>query len=106
MSQNIDVKVPIKEDLKKGLIFGLEARLPIGVILGFSGFTHEALPLMQNMSNATRAYIYNADLLPGFIQKFEIIKLIKVADRGGQLQNVKEWLNIDIDKLTVELDMH
>ena len=32
------VKVPLKEKLKKNLIFGLDARLPIAIILGFFGW--------------------------------------------------------------------
>lgn len=33
-----DIKVPIREDLNKCLIFGFQARLPIALILGFLGF--------------------------------------------------------------------
>ena len=43
MSENFDIKVPIKDELKKDLIFGIEARLPIGVILGFNGFHHQVM---------------------------------------------------------------
>ena len=32
------VKVPLKEKLKKSLIFGLDARLAIAIILGFLGW--------------------------------------------------------------------
>ena len=35
------IKVPIKEDLKKGLIFGINARLPLAIIAGQIGYTHE-----------------------------------------------------------------
>ena len=42
----LDIKVLIREDLKKGLIFGLEARLPIGIILGYFAYRHQVMPLM------------------------------------------------------------
>ena len=42
----IFLKVMIRDDLKRGLIFGLAARLPIGIILGFVSSRHEVMPLM------------------------------------------------------------
>ena len=45
-AQHFQVLVPIHEDKKKDLIFGLKARLPIGVILGFLGYQHEVLPVL------------------------------------------------------------
>ena len=38
MSENYHTKVPIKDELKKELIFGIGARPPIGIILGFFGY--------------------------------------------------------------------
>jgi len=38
MIENFDVKVQIRDDLKKGLMFGLGARLPIAKVLGFAGY--------------------------------------------------------------------
>ena len=67
MQAQFETKVAIKEDLRKTLIFGIEARLPIGLILGFYGYRHEVMHLMQNLSHGTRAYIYNAEGLPGFV---------------------------------------
>ena len=85
------VVVPIKESLKKCLVFRLHARLPIGIILGFVGFRHEVLCLMQAISHSTRAFVWNADGLQGFIDRFDIIKLLKRADRDGTLAQVTEW---------------
>ena len=67
MSEPLQILVPIREELKKNLIFGIEARLPIGIILGFYGFRHQVMKLMQCLSHGTRAYIVNADGLPGFV---------------------------------------
>ena len=52
-------KVSIKEELKKGLVFKLSSRLPIGMILGYFGNRHEVIPLMQVLNHGTRAYIWN-----------------------------------------------
>ena len=38
MSDKFNTLVPIKEELKKVLIFGLTARPAIGMILGFIGY--------------------------------------------------------------------
>ena len=46
MSEPLEVLVPIKDELKKNLIFGIEARLPIGIILGFYGFRHQVMEMM------------------------------------------------------------
>ena len=35
------IKVPIKEKLRKGLIFGIGARLPLAIIAGQIGYKHE-----------------------------------------------------------------
>ena len=77
--------MPIKEELKKGLIFGLEARLPIGIILGFFGYQHQVMRLMQCLSHGTRAYIVNANGLTGFVIEFDIIRFLREADGAGQL---------------------
>ena len=46
MSEHFDIKVDIKEDLEKGLILDIAARLPIAMILGFTDFQHEVLPIL------------------------------------------------------------
>ena len=38
LREKFDIKVEIRDELKKGLILGLEARLPIGIVLGFVGY--------------------------------------------------------------------
>ena len=91
MCDNFDVKVTIKEHLKKGLVFGLKARLPIGIILGFVGYRHEVMPIMQTLSNATRAYIINANGLPAFVFEVKIMTILREADKRGQLENAKRW---------------
>ena len=38
MDQNLDTKVQIKQDLMKGLIFGIEGRLSIALMISFAGY--------------------------------------------------------------------
>ena len=64
-----ETNVQNKEVLYKGLIFGLKARLPIGIILGLAGNRREVMPIMQTLSHTTRAYIINANGLTPFIAR-------------------------------------
>ena len=79
----LDIKIQIREELKKGLIFGLQARLAIGIILGFAAYGDEVLQLMQTLSHSTRAYIINANGLKGFVKSNDIKKYLQAADESG-----------------------
>ena len=104
MNEPPGIQVSIKDELKKNLIFGIEARLPIGIILGFYGFRHQVMQLMQCLSHGTRAYIVNADGLPGFVLKFDIIPFLREADEAGQLENAKKYQVIDLSTVESELE--
>ena len=80
-----DVKVQIKEDLKKCLILNLRSRLAIGVVLGFVGWRHEVIPILQSLSHSTRAYIINANGLTGFLLSMNLIQFLQEADQDGKL---------------------
>ena len=60
MQISFDIKVAIREELRKGLIFGLKARLPIAMILAFVGDKYGVIPMLQTISHGTRAFIVNA----------------------------------------------
>ena len=81
MSKQFDIKVPIKDELKKNLILGLQARPPIGIILGFTGYRNLVLPQLQKLSHDTRAFIVNADGLSGFVLPLDIFRYLKNADK-------------------------
>ena len=91
MSEQMNFKAPIKDELKKNLIFGIQARPPIGIILGFVGYSYQVIPLMQVLSHGTRAFIVNAKGLPGFMLAFDVVKFLKEADAAGQLAHAREW---------------
>ena len=103
MTESFDIKVSIQEKLKKGLIFGFKARLPIAVLLQFLGYRHEVMPLLQRISHGTRAYIINADSLLGFVMELNIINLLKEADKNGLHEHLKKWQELDLMQLSGEL---
>ena len=72
MGEFSDIKVPIRKEFEKRLIFGLNARPPIALVLSFFGFRHEVMLLMQTASHTTRAFIWNADGLPGFVIEMDV----------------------------------
>ena len=101
MSKDFDIKLLVKDELKKNLIFGLHARPPIGIILGFCGYSHHVMPLIQTLSHTTRAYIINADGLPGFIsiKRTKLSQLYKVKGRLGKF-NVTKKLGTHLNATT------
>ena len=96
MSDNFDTTLPIRYELRKELIFGLESRLPIAIILGYSGYQHQVMPLMQRLSQTTRVYVINANGLPSFLKPLEIIKVLKDAEKSGHLDRAKKYQLIDM----------
>ena len=81
----------IKDELQKNLVLGIQARPPIGIILGFVGYSYQVIPLMQVLSHGTRAFIANAKGLPGFVQAVDVVKFLKEADVAGHLEHAREW---------------
>ena len=86
-----------------GLIFGLQARPPIAHILGYLGYSHEVMPILQNLSHSTRAYIVNAEGLSGFVRKIPLIQILRKADEQELLRTAKRWQVIDLEILDQEL---
>ena len=73
ISETFDLNVPIKEELRRGLVFNLKSRPAVGIFLSFYGYRHEVAQMMQTTSHATRAYYLNADGLQGFLKERDII---------------------------------
>ena len=85
MSENYEMKVELKDELKKVLILGVDARLPIGIILGFAGYRHQVMPLVQTLSHSTRACSVNANGWPAFVL-IDIVKILQHANENGGLE--------------------
>ena len=58
---------------------------------------------MQLLSHASRAYIINADGLPGFLVKFDIVRYLKALDETDQLELAKKWQLIDMSTIQIKL---
>ena len=46
MSEGFDIRVEIRQNLKKDLILGQQSRLSIGLILGFIDYRSKVIPLL------------------------------------------------------------
>ena len=55
------------------------------------------------MSHSTRAYIVNANGLPGFLNSFDVMKHLKEADEAGRLDLAKKRQFIDFDIIEKKL---
>ena len=68
------IKVPIKNDKLKTLPFEqLQSRCVLGTMLGYVNVMQGVVFILQRLSHKTRAYIWNANGLPGFLVKAEEI---------------------------------
>ena len=102
MQQIFQVKAPLRDELSKNLIFGINSRLAAATILKFVGYQHEVMPLMQQLSHQTRAYTINAKGLPGFV-KSDIIQILKDAEIKGKLNEAIRWHAVHVETLNDEL---
>ena len=64
-------------------------------MLSYVGFYHEVLPLMQRISQSTRAYIINAGGLQGFLIKVDFMQILREADAKGWLEDAKKWQELN-----------
>ena len=101
-SNKWDIVVPIKNEFLKNKPFegkGITARTSTAIILSYFGFSIEVLSLMQELSHKTRAYIWNADGLPGFLITADLIQVLTVLDAKGELENVTRYQDIKLDEI-------
>ena len=97
--QIFHINAPIKKELMKGLVLGLGSKPAIGTFLSFVGYRHIAIELMQTLSHSTRAYIVKEDGLRGFVQRMDIVKILKDADKDGKLEEIKKLQVIDFNEI-------
>ena len=51
------------------------------------------------LSHATRAYIWNADGLKGFVKTLDIIAVLSEAENHLEPESVLRWLEFDLDDI-------
>ena len=66
------------------------------MILSFLGYRHEVMQLMQILSHGTRAFIVNANVLPGFLVVRDLVEFLKDKDSKKLLQYTKIWQDFDL----------
>ena len=77
-------KVRIRQHLLKSLpLPRIQARAPTAIILSFTAFRHEIISILQKISHKSRAFIINANFLPGFLQKADIFQILNEAHSSG-----------------------
>ena len=55
----------------------VRSRNAIATILSYMGYRHDVIPMMQEISHSTRAFIWNADGLPGFVREVNFVDILK-----------------------------
>ena len=55
-----DIKVPLRADYKKGPTFGILASEPFCYMLGYIGYHHEVVGMLQILSDDSRLFVANA----------------------------------------------
>ena len=68
-------------------------------MLSFIGFRHEVLRLLQVLSQSTRAYIVNAEGLPGFLVEFNIMEILQKAKAKSQPGYIIEQSELNFKKI-------
>ena len=68
------------------------------------GYSCDVLPAMQRLSHRTRAYIWNADGLPGFLAKASLMQVLRAAHLRGDLKEVTRWQEFDFDSVMAQLE--
>ena len=56
------------------------------MILSFFGHSNEVFELMQTLSHGTRAFIFNAKGLKGFLVNLDLCEMLNDAYKSGQLE--------------------
>ena len=62
------------------------------------------MKLMQFLSHGTRAFIVNANGMPGFVLRFDIISVLRKADDAGRLEHARKYQVIDLNTIESKLE--
>ena len=91
------IKVGLKPELLKGMPFGtLKSRYALGLIFSLAGFKEEMFLILQNTSHKTRAYLWNANGLRGFlVEDCSVLRIISEVLSKDRLDEKVKWPRID-----------
>ena len=59
---------------------------------------------MQVLSHGTRAFIWNADCLQGFLKQFDLLHFLKQAKKGKEYKSVTKWQVINLEEIEKKIN--
>ena len=99
-----DIRVEIKADQLSSLPFkDLQSRVCTATILQYTGYQQQIILLLQKLSHKSRAYIFNANGLQGFLIKEDYLSVLKSAHADGLWERVTRWHRADFSFIQKEL---
>ena len=105
LSYKFDIKAPIKTDYLKEMPFkGIDGRLSMAIFWSYAGYKEDVLDKLQVLSHRSRAYIYNANGLNGFLVEKRIIRTLELAKKDGSFDEWSRYLDVNFHKLIQQLD--
>ena len=89
--------MPIRESLLKSIPFScIQSRNAASEILSFIDYKEEVILLLQTLSHKTRAFIYNAHGLQGFLVSLDVMGILRFAQKQELLEKVTKWQVVDL----------
>ena len=72
----------------------------MGTILGYLDFKIEIIHILQRLSHSSRAFIWNADGLPGFlVETDKVMWILEKAEKTQKIVQLSKWQHHDMDKI-------
>ena len=91
-----NIVTQIVEKYHKSLPFGeLKSRMGVALVLSYFGDSEKVYKLMQCTSHRSRAYIFNAKGLKGFLVP-GIIAALKEAQETGSIEYATKYQSVNI----------
>ena len=68
----------------------MQSRSAMAITFAFYGFQESSVAMLQKINHSTRAYIWNANGLPGFLKREseEVFRVLDEAEEAGLLQEI------------------
>ena len=105
VNRKFHIIAPIKTDYLKEMPFkGIDGRLSMAIFWSYAGYKEDILDKLQVLSHRSRAYIYNANGLSGFLVEKRIIRTLELAKKDGSFEEWSRYLDVNFHKLVWQLD--